>query len=348
MRHKWIDRWKGLLILLVVFGHAVGAAGNLSEGFTADVLLKVRHFVYLFHMPAFFVLAGMCWNPFVGRDGIDGVKRFLCRRSFRLMVPYLIFGVISWCVFDVMNGTWNELPGQMRHLIIADGQYKCNSVLWFLPVMFTVLLFSLLFDSVFCRLSEKIVQVSIGGVVVIDFFVFFILRYNHIGDLPLMPLNISKYLCFFMIGRMMKENIPVVRSVLFVFLVFVLCVPVFVHYNTRPFLGYSMWMAQGISGALVSAAIVRAMPDKWFVWLEWIGAMSMGIMLIHKFPMVAIQEYIPIVRSLFGVDLPLALSGSVFVFFCATILSVIATLVAKWIVPWSIGEHKHKHALIKG
>ena len=132
MHHKWIDRWKGLLILLVVFGHAVGAAGNLSEGFTADVLLKVRHFVYLFHMPAFFVLAGMCWKPFVGRDGINGVKCFLCRRSFRLMVPYLIFGVISWCIFDVMNGTWNELPRQMWHLIIADGQYKCNSVLWFL------------------------------------------------------------------------------------------------------------------------------------------------------------------------------------------------------------------------
>ena len=62
MHHKWIDRWKGLLILLVVFGHAVGAAGNLAYGDTADVLLRIRYFIYLFHMPAFFIFAGVCWN----------------------------------------------------------------------------------------------------------------------------------------------------------------------------------------------------------------------------------------------------------------------------------------------
>ena len=30
MREFWIDRWKGLLILLVVLGHVVGAGGNLA------------------------------------------------------------------------------------------------------------------------------------------------------------------------------------------------------------------------------------------------------------------------------------------------------------------------------
>ena len=35
MRKAWIDRWKGLLILLVVFGHAVGGGGNLASGKTS-------------------------------------------------------------------------------------------------------------------------------------------------------------------------------------------------------------------------------------------------------------------------------------------------------------------------
>ena len=239
-----------------------------------------------------------------------------------------------------MKGTWNEFLQQMWHLLIADGHYKCNSVLWFLPVMYVVLVISKVIDWSVAKFWENRLRLVLVCVVVISYMTCFLFRYNHISDLPLMPLNVAKYLCFFLIGRMLKKNVPNVGSALFVFLVFVLCVPVFVHYDTRPFLGCSIWMVQGMSGALVSAAIVRAMPDKWFGWLEWIGAMSMGIMLIHKFPMVAIQEHISVVRSLFGGDLFLALTGCIFVFIASVGCSIIGAIALKKFFPMSVGERK--------
>ena len=46
MREFWIDRWKGLLILLVVLGHVVGAGGNLAQDETSTLLLGIRNFIY--------------------------------------------------------------------------------------------------------------------------------------------------------------------------------------------------------------------------------------------------------------------------------------------------------------
>ena len=59
MREFWIDRWKGLLILLVVLGHVVGGGGNLARGETSTVLLGIWKFIYLFisHAGIFY----SCW-----------------------------------------------------------------------------------------------------------------------------------------------------------------------------------------------------------------------------------------------------------------------------------------------
>jgi len=62
MRLVWVDVLKGLLIALVVLGHIAGAAENLSTGLTSNVFHYVRRMIYLFHMPAFFVLAGWMWH----------------------------------------------------------------------------------------------------------------------------------------------------------------------------------------------------------------------------------------------------------------------------------------------
>jgi len=57
MREAWIDRWKGMLILLVVLGHVVGGGGNLAAGSASNLLLELWRVIYIFHMPSFFVLA---------------------------------------------------------------------------------------------------------------------------------------------------------------------------------------------------------------------------------------------------------------------------------------------------
>ena len=60
-RIRWVDVFKGILILLVIFGHAVqgvAADATLATNVQHDSIKLAKDFVYGFHMPAFFVASG--------------------------------------------------------------------------------------------------------------------------------------------------------------------------------------------------------------------------------------------------------------------------------------------------
>lgn len=67
MRIEWIDRWKGLLILLVIIGHTVGSVSHVCNGYARDVFEFIYKAIYMFHMPAFFCVVGICWKYGGGR-----------------------------------------------------------------------------------------------------------------------------------------------------------------------------------------------------------------------------------------------------------------------------------------
>ena len=145
------------------------------------------------------------------------------------------------------------------------------------------------------------------------------------------------------IGIRRLRNVSVNAGLLSITVVFFLGYIVFcdcTNINTRPFGGFLLWVSKGLLGSALTAIIVKGLPDRGFKWLEWIGGMSMGIMLIHKFPMVAIQEHISVVRSLFGGDLFLALTGCIFVFIASVGCSIVGVIVLKKFFPMSVGERK--------
>ena len=341
MREAWIDRWKGLLILLVALGHAVGGGGNLAEGSASNLLLELWRVIYIFHMPAFFVLAGLCWKSSPRNSFCVDMRKFALKRVRRLIIPYVVFGVFSWVVYDAIFGKWGEIGIQMLRLLIATDDFRCNSVLWFLPAMFIVLLVAFVVDWLFSP-SIKI----LCGIAVVDYIVFFMLRYNHVNELPFMIFPATKYYFCFLVGVIMKR---VFREKCFklsgtsiaVLLVSFAMVAFMFKYNTRPLGGFTLWMFLGIVGASLSAAVARILPDCGFKWLEWIGGMSMGIMLVHKFPLVAVQEHLPCVRAMFGKDVFIALLGVMLVFVVAVSVSIVTTCLLRRFVPWSIGERKN-------
>lgn len=77
MRQEYIDIAKGLGILCVVYGHTFGFD-------------EFGNFVYLFHMPLFFILSG----AFLGmRKGVVGE---VYNKTKRLLIPYVIFTVVAF------------------------------------------------------------------------------------------------------------------------------------------------------------------------------------------------------------------------------------------------------------
>ncbi|REC94336.1 acyltransferase family protein [Kushneria indalinina] len=68
---EWINILKGLGIMMVVYAH-------MTSGFW-------RNFLFLFHMPLFFIIAGYLFRP-----NAD-LKAYLGRKSLHLLVPYGFF-----------------------------------------------------------------------------------------------------------------------------------------------------------------------------------------------------------------------------------------------------------------
>ena len=105
----WIDILKGLGILSVVIGH----------------LYPECRWVFIYHMPLFFVLAGYTLNlrtPF---------RNFVHKKSKRMLLPYLSFFVLLAAMQCSLN---------LRQLLsfVYGGQKLCGvySVFWFITVLY--------------------------------------------------------------------------------------------------------------------------------------------------------------------------------------------------------------------
>src|SRR5437879_3196965 len=98
-RIAWIDAAKGLAIILVVFGHVLG--GVLARGWISHVAVAtaVYDFIYSFHMPLFFLIAGAL--------SIRGIRatptRALLSRIGSIAWPYLLWGILFFVIQPLVS-----------------------------------------------------------------------------------------------------------------------------------------------------------------------------------------------------------------------------------------------------
>lgn len=83
-----IDVFRGLLMLLVILGHSIG-----------DVSDPVNKFILSFHMPAFFILSGMCFNPKRLECGLWATMK---RKGKGLVWPYITLSLIGVTLYWLM------------------------------------------------------------------------------------------------------------------------------------------------------------------------------------------------------------------------------------------------------
>ena len=79
-RISWIDFAKGIAIILVVLGHSI------DEG-------SLQKFIYVFHMPFFFVASGFLLN-LDKWGGAENYKPFADKLVRRLLVPYYLAEIL--------------------------------------------------------------------------------------------------------------------------------------------------------------------------------------------------------------------------------------------------------------
>ena len=133
-----LDRAKGLAILLVVFGHLVARQGPTGVGWYDPLRIGI----YLFHMPLFMYLSGyVTFLSGTARVPLSTWRAFARRRAVRLLMPFLLFGLIILCaklVFARIAIVDNVPPGFWQGLsaLFWDTSHSPATSVWYIVALF--------------------------------------------------------------------------------------------------------------------------------------------------------------------------------------------------------------------
>lgn len=122
-RILWVDSGKGILIILVILGHAIQTV--FSEACFDN---RLWCFIYSFHMPCFFALSGMFAKKNI--DCINSLGKLVFRRFLQLYVPMICWQIIN-----------NLTPPHLSSVILSYrtiiSYFDCCSF-WFLFALFYI------------------------------------------------------------------------------------------------------------------------------------------------------------------------------------------------------------------
>lgn len=338
-----------MLIFLVVLGHLAGGVSHSCTGSAQGALQFIYKWIYLFHMPAFFFVAGIT-QGLRGSNSSRSLRSFVERKAERLLVPYAVWGVVSVMIYLALQSLTRSLNGDYYSgmttnvwwqpfvsLLHAGGWpngegFRYNSVLWFLPCLFVVNLL----DYALTRFEIAREVAGQVGIMLGGFVLGGVLRIYGVGELPWQFNLAPYYLAFVFFGKLVSRcdwSCPrwglLGLWTLFSLIAFAI-----------PDMGIAWfkWKWFGVQGMMAAAGCVLAYWTarhlEW-TWFAKIGVASLGIMLMHKFLVLATQlvfAHWAITSATAGVGLVMMSSIGL------TAVTYGATLLVRKVAPWSLGE----------
>lgn len=146
-------------VILVVLGHS-----GFEEPFIAEKLRWLDTWIYMFHMPLFFFISGYLYS-FTNKnfDEID-VKKFLKKKFIRLYVPYIVLGLIVFCIKFCMSGFMGisrsySLQDFLMMFIAPRWPNSTMGYLWFIGTMFFMFIVIAILGKL--RINLRTLSVSI-------------------------------------------------------------------------------------------------------------------------------------------------------------------------------------------
>ena len=191
----WIDIAKFIGIFLVVFGHALQTF-ELTE--TSYFFKHLWQFIYLFHMPLFFVIAGYLYKP---KSKSDNYKKIL----WGLLIPYLIYQFvylpfkIGSSIFLHDNNFLDILPKCLFGILLGDFNDSLYSLCVCGPCWFimSIIQLRLLFNNINVNI-KNLILLSISSIIILKFLLM------HSWDLYFCFDNTLMAIPYFSLGYILK------------------------------------------------------------------------------------------------------------------------------------------------
>ena len=150
------NRFKGLLILLIVFGH-------ISQIFHAHDGLHSA--LYSFHVVSFLFL------PFLfNKDPLTfkNIKKNL----WRIYFPYTLFFLLSFIAFSILQHQFHPLSALSSWAIGSSALLKLDTgfrIFWFFPALFSTILIIMMFNTLSKKFKKVFIFIMILGHFIIPF-----------------------------------------------------------------------------------------------------------------------------------------------------------------------------------
>ena len=154
---NWIDALKGLGIILVFLGH-IGETGS-----------SFRLYLYTFHVPLFFVLAGYIYDA--EKYNQIPLEQQIRQKAKQYLLPYIIMVGIN-IIIAILIQLLNQGP---EGLLIQIARWICGSLyvlsksmpncatLWFLPCFFASYVFFAIWHRITCMFCRTLYIVIAFG-----------------------------------------------------------------------------------------------------------------------------------------------------------------------------------------
>ena len=275
-RTDWVDYAKGIGIILVVYGHL------LSSGYHAGLGIPDRFFglsdsiIYGFHMPLFFLLAGL----FVEKSLQDhGAHNYLGNQLRRLVYPYFIWSILQLSV-EVIFSAHTQKGTRLSDLFAIV--YQPWGQFWFIYALFLMQLIYVIVSR-----ASRLASLILG---ILGVWLFF----NPIRIEIAAIFPFSTHLIFFIGGVLFRKYLweksifkPSIGTIIVLFATLVgsglfifenLIEPTRLASSNHPF--YFLYLA--IVGILFCINLAQYLAEKnIFTVLKTLGLYSMQIYLAH-------------------------------------------------------------------
>ncbi|MDA9773407.1 acyltransferase family protein [Saprospiraceae bacterium] len=269
VRLDWVDQARGLAIFMVVWGH------NFPS---------VEPYIYSFHVPLFFVIAGMFHPKKI-------TKSTVIKRAKSILIPYFFWAsalFVFWFVVGRKFGESSEISLDPKQNFIGifysqGGQefMDWGIPLWFLPCIFLVFL---LFSALQLIKNKVLFYLSTLLVVACGFMWFPITGIHLPWSIDVAMVAIS----FYVVGNIFRNQIVEIKKqhqYIALVLFLILHVAAF-YFNTEKIDMYRsiygqpwLFYISGLFGALFYMLLLKTIPILKF--LSYLGKHTIVILATH-------------------------------------------------------------------
>lgn len=286
-RIGWVDRARGLAILPVVLGHVLGGLIDSPLGQGSQAMRTGFFTIYTFHMPLFFLLAGLM----VGRRVAAGSGSFVGKLLPGIVWPYFLWSVVQlvaiWAAGALVNRPVESIwPG------VSGLLWQPVSQFWFLYALFWLHILAVLALPRIGREGLLLLALALKALMLVV-------------DLPFAARLVCSQALFYAIGvwlapegveRLAKSGRSALKVALLVFAAGLL---IFLTYEaagryapdipllaaSSPQIANVAWrfpaVAAALAGTFAVTALAMALSGRAGVWIARLGRQTMPVYLLH-------------------------------------------------------------------